>query len=112
MLGDGNSIMPPLLQRRNAPVNLWRARRPKKGADAPSRPEDATCGLNMETAEADVLHFMEGRFSTEDCRGSWPAMRARRFSLGGERYLTLAVASRLSAAANTRWKFERQVDAG
>ena len=66
----------------------------------------------METAEADVLHFMESRFSTEDRRGSWPAMPARRIPLDGERYLTLAVARRLRAADSTQWKCERWVDAG
>jgi hypothetical protein len=66
----------------------------------------------METANADDLHLMDSRFSTEDHRGLWPAMRARRVPLSGERYLTLAVASRLSAAGNARWKFKRWVDAG
>jgi hypothetical protein len=95
-------MMPPLPQRRNAPVNLWRARRQEKGADALSRPEDAACGQNLETADADVLHLLESMLSTEDRRGLWPAMRARRFSLDGDRYLTLAVAGRLRAADNKR----------
>ena len=102
-------MMPPLRQRRNAPVNLWPARRREKGADALSRPEDAACGQNLETADADVLHFMESMFSTEDRRGMWPAMCARRVPSGGERYLTLAVARRLCAADNTREKFDGKV---
>jgi len=103
-------MMPPAPQRRNARENLWLARRREEGADALSRPEDAACGQNLEIADADVLHLMESMFSTEDRRGLWPAMRARRVPLGGATHRTLAVANRLSAADNTLRKFERQVN--
>jgi len=65
--------------------DLCTAGRQENGEDALGRPEDAARAWNLETADADGLHFMEGRPSIEDPRGLWPAMLAEPFSLAPAR---------------------------